>query len=172
MTMTAFRGLLRTCTQGKLDPAETAGEINQHMPEFTGNKHFITLVYGVLDPKNDRVTFVSCGHPPAWLIHKDGSSEFMTTNGPALGIFNKIDYVNESKQLSSGDILILYTDGVIEMDTPRVESFGIVRLNKILTENRDLSAADLIKKIISHTRAFSGFQTYLDDVTLVIVKKV
>ena len=142
------------------------------MPEFTGNNHFITLVYGVLDPKNDRVTFVSCGHPPAWLIHKDGSSEFMTTNGPALGIFNKIDYVNESKQLSSGDILILYTDGVIEMDTPRVESFGIVRLNKILTENRDLSAADLIKKIISHTRAFSGFQTYLDDVTLVIVKKV
>jgi len=172
LTMTAFRGLLRTCTQGKLDPAKIAREINQLMPEFTGNSHFITMVYGVLDPKNDKVTFVSCGHPPVWLLHRDGKSDLMMTNGPALGIFSNIDYVNESKQLFPGDILIMYTDGVIEMDNPKVESFGIVRLKKVLTENWDLPAADLIQQVISYTKAFSGFQSYLDDFTLLIVKKI
>jgi len=96
----------------------------------------------------------------------------MMTNGPALGIFSNIDYVNESKQLFPGDILIMYTDGVIEMDNPKVESFGIVRLKKVLTENWDLPAADLIQQVISYTKAFSGFQSYLDDFTLLIVKKI
>jgi len=172
MTMTAFRGLLRTCTQGKLDPAETAVEINQHMPEFTGNKHFITLVYGVLDPKADMITFASCGHPPAWLIHSDGRSEFMTKNGPALGVFDKVNYQNESTQLHPGDILVIYTDGAIETDTAKIESYGILRLKMILNENRDLPAKDLIQRVISHIRAFSGSSIYLDDVTLVIVKKL
>ncbi len=172
MTMTAFRGLLRTCSKGKLDPAETAVEINQHMPEFTGNKHFITLIYGVLDPKSDKITFTSCGHPPAWLIHSDGRSEFMTKNGPALGVFDKINYENESKQLQPGDILIIYTDGAIETDTAKIESYGILRLKIILNENRDLPAKDLIQRVISHIRAFSGSPLYLDDVTLVIVKKL
>jgi len=172
MTMTAFRGLLRTCTQGKLDPAETAVEINQHMPEFTGNKHFITLVYGVLDPKADKITFASCGHPPAWLIHSDGRSEFMTKNGPALGVFDKVNYQNESTQLHPGDILVIYTDGAIETDTAKIESYGILRLKMILNENRDLPAKDLIQRVISHIRAFSGSSIYLDDVTLVIVKKL
>ncbi len=171
LAMTAFRGLLRTQTQGKFDPASIARMINNQIPDFTGDSHFITMVLGILDPQNDEVIFVSCGHPSPRLLHTDGSSESLQSNGPAFGIYSKVDYVNETKNLSHGDILVMYTDGVVDIENPDGEPFGIERLKKLVTKYTELTVKEMIQKIIRETQAHSGYLTYQDDFTLVIVKK-
>jgi sigma-B regulation protein RsbU (phosphoserine phosphatase) len=171
LAMTAFRSLLRSHAKGEIDPAAMAEQLNHLLPEFTGGSHFITLCYGELQTETDEITFVSCGHPSPRLIHLDGRREALLANGPALGIFGEANYFNESKFLSYGDILILYTDGVVEIENHKGDPFGVERLMILVSQYRQLPAKALLQKVIAETKNFSGSQTYLDDFTLVIVKK-
>jgi phosphoserine phosphatase RsbU/P len=171
LAMTAFRGLLRMHTHGKLHPSEIAQNINRLLPEFIGDSHFITMSYGVLNPESNGVTFVNCGHPSPILLHKEGNTESLDSNGPAFGIYNTANYVNESKPLNHGDILMMYTDGVVEIDDPDGEGFGIERLVNIIKKSRKLPAKELIRRVIHETQTYAGIQTYLDDFTLMVVKK-
>jgi sigma-B regulation protein RsbU (phosphoserine phosphatase) len=171
LAMTGFRGLLRTHTRGKVDPARTARSINRLLPHFTGENHFITMAYAALDPKTCEVTIVSCGHPPTWLVHPDGSAEHFEQNGPGMGVFSRADYANESKSLSPGDILLLNTDGVLEMENPYGKAFGEKRLIEVIRKNRTHTAKELILSVILAAQAFTGRQTYTDDFTVVVVKK-
>ena len=66
----------------------------------------------------------------------------------------------------------MYTDGVVEMENPDSKVYGVENLVNLITENRALPAKELIQQVIAQTQAYSGFKTYLDDFTLVIVKKV
>jgi sigma-B regulation protein RsbU (phosphoserine phosphatase) len=172
LAMTGFRGLLRTTIQGNRSPASIAHVINQLLPEFTADNHFISMVYGVLNPERDEMTFVRCGHPSPCVIHRDGEPEFLAANRPAFGIYRKVDYVDETKPLIEGDIVILYTDGVVEIENTKGQQFGVSRLITIISQNQELPASGLIQQVIWETQAFSDFQTYLDDFTLVILKKV
>jgi len=171
LAMTAFRSLLRFHAKGEIDPAGMAEQLNHLLPEFTGNSHFITLCYGELNTENDEITFISCGHPSPQLLHLNGQSEGLHNNSPALGIFSAVDYINESKTLAPGDILIIYTDGVVEVENQKGDPFGVKRLIKVVSTYRQSPAKIILEKVIAETSAFSGSKTYLDDFTLVIVKK-
>jgi phosphoserine phosphatase RsbU/P len=172
LAMTAFRGLLRTHANRNLSAASIGQMINQLLPDFTSDSHFITMSFGIINLEANDMTFVSCGHPPAVLIHANGRSEKLNKNGPALGIFNKVSYENETVSLSEGDILVMYTDGVVELENPTGETFGIDRLRNIIIKNKERSAKELIEQVIHETQKFTDFVTYLDDFTLVVIKKL
>jgi len=171
LVMSAFRSQLRTYTLENESPAQIACAINGRLPEFTGGNHFITMVYGLLDPTKDEIKFTRCGHPSPWLLHSDGGSETLLINKPALGIYKKVPYLDENKTLYPGDVLVVYTDGVVDTEDPHEKAFGSKRLKKIIRENRGLSAKALIHEVIKKTRHFSEFQPFLDDFTLVVIKK-
>ena len=171
LAMTAFRGLLRTHANRKLSASSIGQMINQLLPDFTGDSHFITMSFGIINLETDHMTFVSCGHPPALLIHMDGRTTTLKTNGPALGIFNKVNYENETVLISNGDTLVMYTDGVMELENPEGENFGITRLKEVINKNKHSTATALIQQVIREAQKFTGFETFLDDFTLVIIKR-
>lgn len=171
LVMTAFRGLLRMHTHGVLGPPKIARAINRLLPDFTGNGHYITAVYIVLNLETDEFTYVSCGHHPPQLLHADGSSQSLNIHGPALGIINNVNYTAEKLPIIPGDILALYTDGVVETFNSNEEEFGIERLKTAVLNGRGLPAAELVQQVIQETRKFSGSQSTLDDFTLVIIKR-
>lgn len=171
LVMSAFRSQLRTYALRKASPAQIASEINERLPEFTGGNHFITMVYGLLDSSKDQVTFTRCGHPSPLLLRADHSSESLKENRPAFGIYSKVQYMDETKTLSPGDLLVIYTDGVVDTENGQGKAFGIKRLMAIIGKNRGFSAKALIKEVINGTRQFNGFQPFQDDFTLVIIKK-
>ena len=171
LAMTAFRGLLRMSSQVKIEPAGIAHKINHLIPQFVGDSHFITMTYGILNPDTGEMTFVRCGHPSPILLHQDGKTETLTSNGPAFGVYGQAEYINESKSLTPGDILVIYTDGVVEIEDPEGKVYSIERLMDFIFKHRDLPSRGLIGRIILETQAFTGYQTYLDDFTLMIVKK-
>jgi sigma-B regulation protein RsbU (phosphoserine phosphatase) len=171
LVMTAFRALLRTKALGKSRPANIANTIDRLLPEFTGNKHFVTVLYAVLEAPSGDLTYISCGHPPPLLLRANGEVEKLNRHNPALGIFQNLHHTDAETKLAAGDILVLYTDGVTEVMNQRNESFGIQRLIQVIRENDQLAASDLILKIIRATGVFTDRYGFLDDFTLVIVRR-
>jgi sigma-B regulation protein RsbU (phosphoserine phosphatase) len=171
LVMTAFRGLLRMHTHGSIGPAKIARTINRLLPEFTGDSHFVTAVYIALNPLTGEFIYVSCGHQPPLLIHLDGRVDSLNVHGPALGIMNDVTYPTEKKLLIPGDIMLLYTDGIVELENQAGMEFGGDRLANIVNQNRDLPATELIRLITQVSRQFSGSENFMDDFTLVVIKR-
>jgi sigma-B regulation protein RsbU (phosphoserine phosphatase) len=172
MMMTAFRGLLRMHTHGNLGPANIAHMINRQLPEFIGDSNFVTAVYAFLNPISDELTYVCCGHPLPLLIRSDGSVGDLRVHSPALGVFTSATCPTEKISLAPGDVIVLYTDGVVDLSDQGGTEFGVERLVTTIRQNKGQPAADLIQTIIRRTQQFSGSQSYFDDFTLVIIKRL
>lgn len=171
LVMTAFWALLRVKARSKLVPANIANTINRLLPEFMGDQYFVTVCYATLEMPTGNLTYISCGHPPPLLFHADGGVDKLDQKNAALGIFQNLHYTDEQIEMTAGDILVLYTDGVIELMNHQGETFGIPHLVQVIRENRQLAAAELINKVIEATRIFSYDDGFQDDLTLVIVRR-
>lgn len=171
LVMTAFRALLRTKARARLKPAKIAHKINRLLPDYTGNNHFVTLFYAILDAPSGNLTYISCGHPPPLLLRADGQAERLIHRNTALGMFLDSQYTDAQEQIAEGDMLVLYTDGIIELLNQQGEAFGIQRLEQLVRENQQLTAAEVISKVIEATRVFSGTSGFLDDLTLVVLRR-
>ncbi|HSB67628.1 MAG TPA: GAF domain-containing SpoIIE family protein phosphatase [Anaerolineales bacterium] len=172
LVMTAFRGLLRIHTQSSQRLEKIACAINRQLPEFTAGSQYVTALYALLNPVTDEFTFVNCGHHPPMLIHPDGSTDSLHEHGPALGIIENVAYPINKTCLNPGDIMVLYTDGAVEISNKDGVEIGYERLRVTIHRNRDLPADTLIQRVIQTAREFSGFQRFPDDFTLVIIKRL
>jgi phosphoserine phosphatase RsbU/P len=114
---------------------------------------------------------VNAGHNPP-LVFRVGSDEpeELPATGIAMGAMEEALYEQGEISVSSGDILILYTDGVTEAVNDKNEMFEIPRLISTILANRDRSAKEMIQAIIGAVNTFSQEQPQYDDITLMIVK--
>ena len=131
---------------------------------------FVTAWVGMFDQKSKELYFSNCGHFPAYLMRANGSLETLTTQGAAFGIepFDPLEIKNV--QLRSGDILLLFTDGIIEALNEKVEMFGEKRLIELLKERKDLSAQQIVDGVIEKLHSFTGGIAQYDDLTLLVFK--
>ncbi len=172
LMMTAFRGLLRMHTHGRSGPVKIAESINRLLPEFSSNNDFVTLLYVVLNSESGEFSYICCGQQPPSLLHADGRSENLFVHGPVLGIIEDVHYSTDTLVIKPGDILTMYTDGVVEITNGEGIEFGIERLEALIHEGRNLAAADLIQRIIQSAHEYSGMPGFADDFTLVIIKRL
>ncbi|MGB9621906.1 MAG: PP2C family protein-serine/threonine phosphatase [Brevinematia bacterium] len=130
---------------------------------------FITLLIVVFNPQKKKIYFSNSGHPPGIIIRENGEIYQLKANSRPLGLFEKIKPVKESINLKSKDLLLLYTDGLIEQIDNRGREFGTKRVEEIVKENFYKTPKEIIDKIISELRDFSK-STLSDDVCLLAVK--
>jgi phosphoserine phosphatase RsbU/P len=172
LVMAAFRALTRAFAISDHDPGQTAERINRMLPDFSGQSDFVSCFYALLEPASGRLTYVDCGHNPPIYLPKDGQTHRLARSGPALGFFPEARYPASHLNLAVGDLLLLYTDGLTEARNAEGEFFDVERLEELLRQNASLPVAELIQVIIQAARRFSGYEVFLDDVTLVVVKKI
>jgi serine phosphatase RsbU (regulator of sigma subunit) len=169
--MALSRTMLRANAIGDPTVTQTITRANNMIAEEGRANMFVTLFYGVLDPRNKTLTYVNAGHnPPFVLGTKNGDLVMLAAKGIALGIMSDMEFEQKEIILREGDILILYTDGVTETINRQGEMFGQDRLSGLVENNRHLSASDLIKKIEKTVVDFSEGQAQFDDLTLLAVK--
>jgi len=135
-------------------------------------ENFVTAIYGVLDTKNAIFTFSNCGHNPAILIRKNGSVEELTEGGMIMGIRPNIAYEERPVYLNPGDLLCLYTDGVSEAESESGEQFETRRIVSLLTDNKKLPAAQIGAKMIDAVKNFSKDGIIVDDLTLIVIRRL
>jgi serine phosphatase RsbU (regulator of sigma subunit)/pSer/pThr/pTyr-binding forkhead associated (FHA) protein len=150
---------------------ETVGAVNRYLADNTPANRFVTLFYAELDPLTGSLSFINAGHNAPLIAHDSGTLEQLAAGGLPLGILPDFDYREGRTQLRPGDMLVAYSDGVTETQNPRGEEFGVTRLQEVISQNLDRSAAGLRDKIEAALSSFAQGTPAVDDITLLIVKR-
>lgn len=160
-------------------PAQTLCLLNSEMVHAMRSDMFITIIYLVIDPKSGEARFARAGHEPPLLARADSdeAAQPLKSSGMALGMVSEelFDEVMEdaSFKMNSGDVLVLYTDGLTEAANPEGGEFTAKKLAQTISTLRSRNANDLNDEIIKSVEAFMGpGNKYGDDLTLLTVKKI
>jgi len=133
---------------------------------------FVTALLASLDPVTRTLTYAGAGHPNGYIIGSSGEVRVcLRSTGPVLGVMRDAIFpASSSVVLEPGDIVLLLTDGVTEAESPDHSWFGTERAIDIVRENLDRTADEIIASIRRGLQEFSGRDTPVDDVTVVVVK--
>ena len=172
LIMASFRASLIAEIRNNYAIRTILRKVNNLICESVEKGKFVTAVYGVLDMKNRIFTFANAGHNPPILLRATGEVEFLTTGGWTLGIMTEREYEERPIHIRDGDILVLYTDGVTEAESPTDELFGTERLVELVKTNRHRSAKEMRETIIDEVIRFRDPVSQPDDLTIVIIKAV
>jgi len=171
LLMANTQATLRAQTLAGGDVKERVGRANTHISESTGHESFVTLFYSVLDPALHTLTFSNAGHDPALLYTADARPTKIASLGPALGVIAPFDYGEATIVLDSGDVLVVYSDGVTDATNAMGEMFGIERLQVVIARHKSLPATELVSGVLAAVDEFVGEAPQFDDLTLVVVKR-
>jgi len=158
---------LRTLAFTQKDPATALERLNDLLAERSRRGMFATLLYIELDSQTGRLSIANAGHLPLIIKKTDGSvKKLSTAGGSPLGILAGMKFGQETASLDPGDIVILYTDGIIEAMNAREELYGYERFEALI--RRAPSFPDgLLSSIIEDVNRFTGLSPQHDDMTMV-----
>jgi sigma-B regulation protein RsbU (phosphoserine phosphatase) len=114
--------------------------------------------------------YTNAGHNPPLLIRGSLDPRPLDEGGPVLGLLRAADYESDTIELHTGDVLVLYTDGTVEAESPAGEEYSPQRLAKVVISHLEQSPGELITTIHSSVVEFVGTPQLADDLTLVVLK--
>lgn len=172
--MAVSRTVLLDLAMSGLAPAQVLARANDLLCQRNPLEMFVTVCYGLFNPRSGRLVYASGGHPPPLLRHAaDGRAEPLACNGDlALAVLPDCNYTERSTRLAPGDTLLLYTDGVTEAFSATGEAYGDVRLQQWLTSVAPCDdAAALVQALVSDVERFVDGAEPSDDLTCLILRR-
>ncbi len=179
--MAELKGLVLALSHRYESPRKLLLEVNRIISDHLDSRSFITMTYAVIDVVNRVMTFCRAGHTP--LIFLPGPSpadplvRILTPNGMVLGLRiegaeEKFEELLEEERvdLTPGDVIVLYTDGITEAMNLDNDLFGESRLSKIVEEHGHLESGELRERILREIEAFVGAADQHDDMTMILLK--
>jgi serine phosphatase RsbU (regulator of sigma subunit) len=146
--------------------------VNRLFYKNTDASYYATIFFSVYDDETRRLRYVNCGHNPPVLMRAKGEVERLGATATVLGLFKDWDCVVAECELASGDVLVIYTDGISEAgesDNSNSEEFGEERLALAIRKHQQQSADEILDGILSDVQQFSrGEQA--DDMTLIVAR--
>ncbi len=153
-------------------PAVVVDRLNRVLAAATLNTRFISFFFALLDPASGELAYSNAGHNPPLLIRANGTLEWLTEGGPVLGIVPNATYDEVRCVLNSGDVVVLYSDGVTDATNAQVEDFGETRLSEVLQQVHHGSADAILSALTKSVKDWAAGTPSPDDITLVVVRKI
>lgn len=151
------------------EPSKFIQKANSLIFDFTKGKRFITLFWMLINDLERTITYVNAGHIEPLLI--SGQEVISLSRGGMLaGFISEANYEKETVQVHSGDVLVVFTDGVLEVESPEGEELGKDELVRMVQDLRHLPAQEMTDKIFQEILKFSQGKKFRDDFTLVVIK--
>jgi serine phosphatase RsbU (regulator of sigma subunit)/predicted enzyme related to lactoylglutathione lyase len=157
------------CATALAQPRRFLESVNQLFYENTAESAYATLFFGEYDDRARSLRYANCGHLPGLLLRNGQAVERLDSTATVLGLFKEWDCLVRDCDLSPGDTLVLYTDGVTESFNSRDEEFGERRLVEAVRRNCELPPKALVQSILSDLHQFSPLEQR-DDITLIVAK--
>ncbi|MBI3763785.1 MAG: SpoIIE family protein phosphatase [Chloroflexi bacterium] len=171
--MALSRSIVRASVTNNVWPVDGISHANRLIFADSANGMFVTMFYAQIDSESGEVIYVNGGHnPPLWYRAATGELTGLERTGMALGVFEAAPYKQHSAQLSAGDLILMYTDGVTDAIDAHGDRFGDERLRRFVLDHHDASAADLVTALAQAIHEFTGEAMPFDDVTLVAVRRL
>jgi sigma-B regulation protein RsbU (phosphoserine phosphatase) len=151
------------------DVAAVAAAVNRQLGEASPENCFATFFYAIFDPATRRLTYSNCGHNPPVVLRGDGIIR-LGESGPPAGLFTCVSYEQEDVQLESGDLLVLYSDGISEAENKDAEEWGEDQMIETARACSYLTPGEIVAKVMLAADAFAAGAPQHDDMTLVIAR--
>lgn len=169
------RALVGDLSRSATDPGQLLAQINRGLSGIfkqTGATMFATALYLIADLANGELRYASAAHPDALHLRRSqGTVEPLQSvsarKGPALGLFDDAVFPTCRRSMEVGDLVLLFTDGLIETESAGQEYFTEARLADTVRQRLHLPPDLLFKEVIEEIRNFSGQGEFTDDVSLV-----
>ncbi|MGK7370570.1 MAG: SpoIIE family protein phosphatase [Candidatus Halalkalibacterium sp. M3_1C_030] len=173
--MTFTKGILHSLCRETDSPAELLKKANRLFCDNARKGTFISLVYGIVDLQKKTFTFSRAGHNP--ILHlqaKDGKLNELQPNGLGLGLTKNASFDDNIKEvkldLAEGDLLVLYTDGIVEALNETHQFYGGNRLLKQLKNQKNKTSREILDVLSKDVSSFIGTAKQHDDMTIMVVK--
>ncbi len=179
--MAELKGLVLSLSQIYFSPRQLLIEVNRIISENLDSRSFITMTYAVIDIGQGTMTFARAGHTPMIFMAGPSSpnpgARILIPSGMVLGL--RIDGAAEkftelleedSVDLNTDDVIVLYTDGITEAMNGDSDLFGDDRLSQIVEEHGHLDSSELRERILREIEAFVGGADQHDDMTMILLK--
>lgn len=153
-------------------PARLLSLLNDSLFQILPESDFLTVFYGIIDTRSHRLIFTNAGHPKPFLYHHDlDTIEELFVGGPLVGAFPNMDYEEMSLQLTTGDRILVFTDGVTEAEKVSSEDifYGEERLQEVFFANRRGESSRVLPAIMDDLEEFRGDVTFRDDVSMMLI---
>ena len=152
-------------------PSYVIGHVNEVLYEVTSADRFATLFYGIANMQEMTFVYCNAGHPPPLLCRKSGETVNLYTGGLIVGSFEDASFDDGRVRLVEGDVVVLYSDGLIEKSNERDEIFGIDRLEQAIKDCHACPVDEIRDHVIDVWRSFVGNGRQDDDTTMIVVKR-
>ncbi len=171
--MAEIKGIIQSLAGIYSSPRDLLVAVNDVLFATLDRKTFITLIYVDFDISRCELHFARAGHCP--LLHLDGSgAHFLQPNGIGLGLDSgplfRSTIEDRVLRFDAGEVVVLYSDGLVEARNERGEEYGETRLCKSVESVRHLDALAIKDRIVSNVKAFVGSARVHDDLTCVVLK--
>jgi sigma-B regulation protein RsbU (phosphoserine phosphatase) len=158
-------------SQPSLSTAYLVSQLNRQLYDNTSPEKYATFYFGVYDQSNGVLTYTNAGHLPPILV-RDGSVETLEVTGTVVGAFPFANYEEQRIALNSGDLLVAYTDGIVEPENEYGEMFGDDRLKDMLVKYSTEETRGLINRVMEAVMQWTGSSELQDDMTVLVLRKL
>jgi phosphoserine phosphatase RsbU/P len=149
-------------------PSQVCSQINSVLCSNIAPGKFVTLFYGVLDGLNRTLQFTNAGHVQPLLIREGSATQRLENDGALLGVFPDWKYKDSTVELQTGDLVLLFTDGITEAMASDGREFGEERLIGTATNLSAGPLDDLQRGIVEQVKHFCNSHMS-DDATLLLI---
>jgi sigma-B regulation protein RsbU (phosphoserine phosphatase) len=154
---------------GDRSVAELVERLNRQIYSYTSANKFATFFYALYDETQQTLTYCNAGHNPP-LYFSNGGVRRLVSGGTVVGVFADSKYEQETIHLNAEDLMVAYTDGIVESLNEYGEEFGETRLIDLIRANRHLSADQIKDVIVENVLSWTFTEERDDDMTLIIAK--
>ncbi len=176
LLMGLLHGALRSMRwmETPLDQEISWRQLNYLLSTRTAPERFASLFWSAYDRESQIIRYVNAGHLPPMLLRRNGNGgckiHRLTEGGPILGVVPSAHYKQGEIAVQPGDLLVLYSDGIVEAANATEEEFGEERLSKIIQQNCARPSAEIRDEILGQVRLFIKKEQAQDDMTLVVAR--
>jgi serine phosphatase RsbU (regulator of sigma subunit) len=172
LMMMVLRATVHFACQREAEVLTILSQTNGVMYHNSPTQFFVTFFLGDLETGTGKMRYVNAGHiPPILYRAKSRSMERLAAGGTVLGLFAETPFEAGEVEFGSGDILLVFTDGLSEAWGPEELEFGEDRMAALIRDNASLPARELELRIQTEVEAFTGGARATDDRTLIVVKR-
>ncbi len=172
LLLSGVRSCLYLLEENLAAPEQVFDRLNHMVRRTTDKRTYMTLLCAVLDRAAGTMTLVSAGHPPVLVRDgKTGRFEEVGEGAPPLGTFLEARYAPVQRPVVPGDLLVFYTDGLVEARNDHGQDYGDARLQKAVDRAAvSRTAREIRDAVLGDLSNFTGDQEQADDMTLVVVR--
>ena len=161
----AVTGLLQRPEGGTAAPHDIVAHVNRELSEDNDTMMFVTLLFGIIDPRSGAVEFCNAGHDPAYRLGPDGVTAAEGPQGIALGVSADWSFATGTVRLAPGEALYLYTDGITEATASDDSMYGKERLEPLLQGLTAAPLDEMVRASVLAVHDFAGDCPQSDDIT-------